>query len=67
METWLCIVGFENLYPRFSKSIFYRVEEASVDGSVLMYLDEADLREELKLKSSITVSKILTCTFFILH
>lgn len=61
LELWLSFIGLEALYPSFSTDPSYE-EKAAIDGSCLPSLSEQDLRNELEIKSSITVKKLMNCT-----
>jgi hypothetical protein len=39
------------------------LEEAAIDGSCLACLSEDDLRNELNIKSGITIKKLSTCKY----
>ena len=60
VAVWLQFIGLDLLYPSFSK-VFSDAEEASIDGSCLACLTEDDLRNELGIKSGITIKKLATC------
>ena len=60
IRIWLKFIGLENLVQTFSS---YRIipENAAIDGSCLGCLSEEDLRDELGIKSMITIKKLSTC------